>query len=102
MVGESRWEKVGRYVLIAIVALIVLLPVYWMINMSFKNKSEFIARPPTIVVEQPTTENYYDLLVTQRFSRYGINSLAVALIAATLSVTFGTMTAYALARYRRW
>ncbi len=100
MVGESQWEKVGRYVLIAIVAMIVLLPVYWMINMSFKNKSEFIARPPTIVVEQPTTENYYDLLVTQRFYRYGINSLIVAVIAATLSVTFGTMAAYALSRFR--
>lgn len=100
MVGESQWEKVGRYVLIAIVALIVLLPVYWMINMSFKTKSEFVARPPTIVVEAPTTENYYDLLVTQRFYRFGINSLVVAFLAATISVTVGTMAAYALSRYR--
>lgn len=100
MVGEARWETIGRYVLIAIVSMIVLLPVYWMINMSFKDKSEFVARPPTIVVERPTTENYYDLLVTQRFYRYGINSLVVALIAATLSVSIGTMAAYALSRFR--
>jgi multiple sugar transport system permease protein len=100
MVGESQWEKVGRYALIAIVAMIVLLPVYWMINMSFKTKSEFVARPPTLVVKQPTTENYYDLLITQRFYRYGINSLVVALLAATISVTVGTMAAYALSRFR--
>ncbi len=100
MVGEAQWEKVGRYVLIAFVAMLVLLPVYWMVNMSFKTKSEFVARPPTLVVENPTTENYYDLLVTQRFFRYGINSLVVALIAATISVTVGTLAAYSLSRFR--
>lgn len=100
MVGEARWAIVGRYALIALVAMLVLLPVYWMINMSFKNKSEFVARPPTLVVEQPTTENYYDLLITQRFYRFGINSLVVALLAATISVTVGSMAAYALSRFR--
>jgi multiple sugar transport system permease protein len=99
MVGESQWQMVGRYALIAIVAMIVLLPVYWMINMSFKTKSEFVARPPTLVVEEPTTENYYDLLITQRFYRFGINSLVVALLAATISVSVGTMAAYALSRF---
>jgi multiple sugar transport system permease protein len=79
--------------------MIVLLPVYWMINMSFKTKSEFVARPPTLVVEEPTTENYYDLLITQRFYRFGINSLVVALLAATISVSVGTMAAYALSRF---
>jgi multiple sugar transport system permease protein len=99
VVGESRANLIGRYLLIAAVSLVILLPVYWMVNMSFKTKSEFVARPPTIVVQGPTTENYYDLLVTQRFYRYGINSLVVALIAASLSVAVGTLAAYALSRY---
>jgi multiple sugar transport system permease protein len=78
----------------------VLLPVYWMINMSVKGRAEFEARPPTLVAQQPTTENYYDLLVTQRFYLKGINSLEVAVIAATVAVTVGTLAAYALARFR--
>jgi multiple sugar transport system permease protein len=100
VVGESRASLIGRYLLIGVVSLIILLPVYWMLNMSFKTRSEFTARPPTIVVQNPTSENYYDLLVTQRFYRYGINSLVVALIAASLSVAVGTLAAYALSRYR--
>ena len=100
MVGDTAWQKVGRYALVAFVAMLILLPVYWMVNMSFKDKSEFVARPPTIVVQNPTTENYFDLLVTQRFYKYGINSLIVALIAASLSVAVGTLAAYALSRYR--
>jgi multiple sugar transport system permease protein len=100
VVGEARWSRVGRYLLIAAVSVIILLPVYWMINMSFKTRAEFTARPPTIVVQQPTSENYFDLLVTQRFYRFGINSLVVALIAASISVAVGTLAAYALSRYR--
>ena len=100
MVGESRWDRIGKYLLVGIVCLLVLLPVYWMLNMSFKNKVEFTARPPTLVVANPTTENYYDLLVTQRFYRFGINSLVVALIAAAIAVVVGSLAAYALSRYR--
>lgn len=100
MVGDTAWQKVGRYALVAFVAMLILLPVYWMVNMSFKDKAEFVARPPTIIVQNPTTENYYDLLVTQRFWRFGVNSLIVALIAASLSVAVGTLAAYALSRYR--
>jgi multiple sugar transport system permease protein len=68
--------------------------------MSVKGRAEFEARPPTLVAQQPTTENYYDLLVTQRFYLKGINSLVVAVIAATVAVTVGTLAAYALARFR--
>ena len=82
------------------VALLILLPVYWMVNMSFKDRVEFVSRPPTLVVERPTIANYYDLLITQRFYLKGVNSLIVAIIAATLAVTVGTLAAYALARFR--
>jgi len=81
------------------VALLVLLPVYWMVNMSFKGRAEFAARPPTLVVANPTTENYFDLLVTQRFYLKGINSLVVAILAATIAVVVGTLAAYALSRF---
>lgn len=100
MVGETTFERVAKYAVVAAVSMIVLLPVYWMINMSLKGKGEFAARPPTLVVQQPTTENYYDLLVTQRFYLKGINSIVVAVIAATLAVSIGTLGAYALSRFR--
>ena len=100
MVGVTSFERCTKYIVVVIVALLVLLPVYWMINMSVKGRAEFEARPPTLVAQQPTTENYYDLLVTQRFYLKGINSLEVAVIAATVAVTVGTLAAYALARFR--
>jgi multiple sugar transport system permease protein len=100
MVGETTLERYAKHLAVAMVVLLILLPVYWMVNMSFKDRAEFVARPPTLVVERPTLANYFDLLVTQRFYLKGFNSLAVAVIAATLAVTVGTLAAYALARFR--
>src|SRR5215213_8112981 len=101
MVGETILERYAKQIVVVMVVLLVLLPVYWMVNMSFKGRAEFIARPPTLVVAQPTTENYYDLLVTQKFYLKGINSLVVAILAArvpmtTAMVVIGTLAAYAL------
>jgi multiple sugar transport system permease protein len=100
MAGESRSSRLLTYAAIIFVALLVLLPVYWMVNMSFKGKAEFTQRPPTVVVEHPTLANYRDLIVSQRFDRYGKNSLITALIAATVAVTIGTLAAYGLSRFR--
>jgi multiple sugar transport system permease protein len=100
VVGETMLERYTKLIAVVMVAVLVLLPVYWMINMSFKDRAEFAARPPTLIVAHPTTENYFDLLVTQRFYLKGINSLVVAVIAATIAVVVGTMAAYAMARFR--
>src|SRR5215207_11599744 len=99
MVGETTFERYAKHIAVAVVVLLILLPVYWMVNMSLKDRAEFAARPPTLVVERPTTENYYDLLVTQRFYLKGINSLAVAMVAATIAVVVGPLAAYALSRF---
>jgi multiple sugar transport system permease protein len=100
MVGETRRGRFFRIAVVLAVMVVVLFPVYWMINMSFKSKAEFIAQPPTMIVKDPTTENYHDLIVTQRFYEYGIHSLIVAVIAATVAVTFGTCGAYSLSRFK--
>ncbi len=35
MIGETTFERYAKHTAVVIVALLVLLPVYWMINMSF-------------------------------------------------------------------
>ena len=100
MVGETRLGRYARHLAVVVVVALTLLPVYWMAIMSFKTKREFVARPPTFVVQNPTLENYRDLLVTQRFYRFGINSLIVAILAASIAVAVGTLAAYGLSRFR--
>jgi multiple sugar transport system permease protein len=100
--GESRRRRLATYVAVGCVVLLILLPVYWMANMSLKSKTEFIAQPPTLVVEHPTLDNYRDLIQHQNFAHYGWNSFFVALIAALVSVSIGTLAAYGLSRFHLW
>jgi multiple sugar transport system permease protein len=100
VVGETRAGRYAKHAVLIALIVVTLFPVYWMVNMSLKGRDEFVARPPTLVVEHPTTENYHDLLVTQRFDRFGRNSFATALTAALVAVTVGTLAAYALSRFR--
>jgi len=100
MAGERTFDKIWRYGILAVLLLIVLFPVYWMVNMSFKDAEEFTRRPPTLIVEDPTWENYHDILITQGFDRYAKNSAIVALIASGVAVVVGTLAAYALSRFR--
>ncbi len=100
MAGESRANKVVRYAALGVVLIIVLFPVYWMVNMSLKDTAEFTARPPTLVVKEPTRGNYHDIVVVQEFERYAINSAITAGIASCVAVVIGTLAAYALARFR--
>jgi multiple sugar transport system permease protein len=102
MVGETRFGSISRIVAVLLVMVIVLFPVYWMVNMSFKSRAEFTAEPPTMIVKDPTMENYRDMWVNQRFYEYGIHSLIVAIIAATVAVAFGTLAAYGLSRFLLW
>src|SRR3954452_3762089 len=100
MVGKSRFGKVVNYILVAIALLIFLFPIYWLLNQSFKGPGEFVAIPPTLYPEHPTTANYHSLWFDQEIWRYGINSFVIAIIAATGAVTVGSCAAYSLARFK--
>jgi multiple sugar transport system permease protein len=99
VVGETTLGRVAKHAAAVAAVVLVLLPIYWMVNMSFKSRGEFVARPPTLVVDEPTLANYRDLL-DQDFQDYGVNSLIVAVIAASLAVVVGTLAAYGLSRFR--
>ena len=45
MVGETTFERYAKHIAVAVVVLLILLPVYWMVNMSLKDRAEFAARP---------------------------------------------------------
>jgi multiple sugar transport system permease protein len=100
VVGETRVGRYAKHAVLIGLVVVTLFPVYWMVNMSLKGRNEFVARPPTLIVEEPTLENYRDLLVTQRFDRFGRNSFYTALTASLVAVTVGTCAAYALSRFR--
>jgi multiple sugar transport system permease protein len=99
MVGENRLVFASKHVLLAVVLLIVLFPVYWIGSMSFKSTRELSARPPTMIVQSPTLQNYYNVLVTQNFFQYAWNSVQVAVVATLIATVAGSLAAYGLSRF---
>lgn len=75
-----------------------LLPVAWIISLSFKSPAETAAGSPQFLPKDATLQNYRDILDNPDFLDALRNSFGIALIATFLSVVFATLAAYAIAR----
>ncbi len=92
--------KTGVGTWIGFIAILVwcLLPVAWIVSLSFKSLDETAAGSPQFLPKDFTTSNYSAILDNGDFTRALINSFGIAMIATVLSVIFATLAAYAIAR----
>ena len=91
-------KRAGSLVPAVYIALL-LLPIYWLVNMSFKSNAEITAGL-TLWSAQPTLHNY--AVIFSDPSWYGgyINSLCYVLLNTLISVSAALPAAYAFSRYR--
>ena len=75
-----------------------LLPIVWIISLSFKPQAETAAGSPQFLPESWTWDNFSTVLQNDDFQRALINSFGISIIATVLSVIFATLAAYAIAR----
>ena len=97
MSSETR-TKVGTLVGFVLILVWCLLPVVWIISLSFKAPSETSAGSPQFLPKDPTLQNYRDILDDPDFQHSLVNSFGIAAIATVLSVILATLAAYAIAR----
>lgn len=74
-----------------------LFPLYWMVNISFKSKSEVYNNPFGLPKEW-VFNNYGDALEKFNFLRYLSNSLIYSISTIVLTIFLGSMFAYCLSR----
>src|SRR2546427_2541715 len=79
--------------------LFVLLPIYWLLNMSFKNTNEILGSF-TLWPRVFTLENYRKIFTDPTWYGGYLNSLAYVLMNTGLSVTVAPPAAYAFSRFR--
>ena len=78
-----------------------LLPVVWIISLSFKSQAAITNGSPGFLPSAgggAGWQNYVDVLQDEQFRRAILNSIGISLIATTLSVVIATLAAYAIAR----
>jgi len=104
------------YIPVIILALIMIIPFYWMVLGAFKSVEELKRVPPTLTIENPTLDNFHDpdadlpdhvdglfqryTRTDGGFMRFYANSVFVAVVNTVLSLMVASLAAYVFAKHR--
>ena len=104
--GRSRewtflFRKAGptllMYGLLGAIALIMLLPLLWLVSTAFKGSTENLFQfPPQFLPQSPTFGNFVKVWQTNPFGRYFFNSTLIAVVTVILNLVLCSLAAYPL------
>ena len=95
--GEPRRRvDVVGYACLVVAALIMVVPLLWMVFASFKQRNEIYTIPTQWLPKALDLSNYLDVFATVPFGHFLLNSVITTVLGAGLKVVLGLMCAYAL------
>jgi putative chitobiose transport system permease protein len=101
--NRSRTSTLILYLFLGGTAVIMLIPLLWLVSTAFKSPSENIFQfPPQLWPSQPTWQNFVTVWQTNPFGRYLFNSVLVATLTVAFNLLFCALAAYPLARLSFW
>jgi multiple sugar transport system permease protein len=89
---------IATYILLSIFCLIILLPILWIVRLSFTTKFVAYKIPPEWFFK-PILDNYRSLFVDYGFGRFFFNSLAVAIGSTAIAIPIAFLAAYSFNRF---
>ena len=89
----------ATYLLLSLFSLAILLPIIWMVRLSFTTKFIAYSMPP-VWFFRPILDNYRSLFVDYGFLTYFINSIVVSVGSTLVAVPIAFLAAYAFNRFR--
>lgn len=96
---KFKLSKPVYYVLLALWAVIVLFPFYWMILSSLKSYSVYNSEyVPTFFTLSPTIENYSDAFTTVPLADYFLNTVIFTVITTAIMLVVIVFAAFAFAK----
>jgi glycerol transport system permease protein len=88
-----------RWLVPTVYIVFLMLPIYWLINMSFKNNQEILSTF-TLFPAEPTLRNYQVIFSDPSWYNGYINSMIYVVMNTVISITAALPAAYAFSRYR--
>jgi len=98
--ARDRVATAVLHVLLTAGLVVMVGPFIWMLASSFKTDAEIRRSPPTWWPEDPTLDNYSNLLGRLDFPAYFTNSVVVAVLTTVGNLMFCAAAGYALAKLR--
>ncbi len=96
---KSKIAYLPIFLFLVFLAILVLLPVIWMVFSAFKPEKEIISWPPTFFPASLTLQNFVAVQNRIHISRYILNSVIYAGGTTLLAVIVNSMAGYAYAFY---
>lgn len=98
----TRLGRVAAYAVLLTATLFALFPLFWTVTTSVKSRRESFAIPPKFISFTSTWKNYRKLFDNDAFGRIYWNTVFITGVSTVIAVVIGTLSAYALARHRRF
>ena len=95
------WSLLLQLTVLLLVALLVLIPLLWLLSTSLKGPAEDIfLSPPSLLPAQPSLQAYGTLFSQSPMGRYLLNSTVVSAFSVVANLLFCSLAAFPLARMR--
>jgi raffinose/stachyose/melibiose transport system permease protein len=94
-----RRAAVVSHIILVIYAILVILPLLFVVYLSVKSISGILATPLSLP-SKIQTENYSQAWSSGDLGRYLINTIVVAVVTVAVILLFSSLAAYVIARYR--
>ncbi|TDL85015.1 carbohydrate ABC transporter permease [Meridianimarinicoccus aquatilis] len=96
---KRRFPIKGSVIVMTLYLVFLLLPIYWLLNMSLKTNTEILSEF-TLFPNNLTFANYITILTDPTWYTGYINSMIYVVLNTTISLTVALPAAYAFSRYR--
>jgi ABC-type glycerol-3-phosphate transport system permease component len=93
------WNRFLLTLLQLLLALVILLPFFWMISISFKPENEPFSIPARLWPAHPTLANYASAFRPE-FQRYFLNSVVVSVLTLIITIPLALLAAYSFTRFQ--
>ncbi len=97
--NRKRWGKGVIYALLAVWALIVLFPFYWMVLTSIKSYGQYSSETvPEFITTNPTLENYITAFTAVPLAKYLLNTLVFTVATTGIMLIVTVLAAFGFSR----
>ena len=93
-------RRIPFYLLIAAIFFYALFPFYWALRSAFTAESDLFRTPVQYLPQDPTSDNFREVLSSDQFLRALLNSTIVAGAVTLIALALGSLAGYALGRFR--
>ncbi|PKG24657.1 carbohydrate ABC transporter permease [Niallia nealsonii] len=100
MIGKKNRYKMTTYISLIVLGSMALLPIFWMLSVSFRSNPEVFAAPLSLLPKTWTLDAFKTVFENKDLLKLFINSYIIALSVTFICVLFAALAGYGFSRFQ--